>query len=222
MLVDDVPALSPQPGQTEKIRRDRSASFLRVLAPLGPDDILAFDDESRAEKCGFHAVLVHVVRDDASRSRSSRGFSGLEQISGEIGVHEHSASRLQHARRFGQTPLESLDAFEHVPAPDEVEGVVGLFDVLHDSLDDLDPVYESGFGDGNLGPGDVPLERVDRDPVRVVRLDEPDEVGRVPAADVEDPTAGARYSAATSKSSSGPRGFRLSSSNGYRPVCCPL
>src|SRR5205823_6814239 len=66
--------------------------------------------------------------------------------------------------------------------------IVGVRDLLDDPGRDLDPLTETSFVHCASGTLDVPVERVEADSSTVVGLHEPDQIARISASDVEDPT----------------------------------
>lgn len=84
--------------------------------------------------------------------------------------------RAQNAGDLGEAGVELLDDLDHVSAPHEVEGGVRIGNRVHRPLDDPDAGVQARPGDGLSRALDEAAHRVDPDPGRARRPNQPDQV----------------------------------------------
>ena len=150
--------------------------FLGMLTPLRADNVLALNVEMGVRKRLLHVVLDQVGRHVRQMSVHHRPLVGFQTVCHEVRIHEHVPGRLEDTSGLAQGRHELVDDLDDIAAPHEVEVVVGIGELLHDTPHDLDPLPQTGALDRRPGPLDVHFNRIDAHASRTRRLHEPDQM----------------------------------------------
>ncbi len=148
-VLDDAVAPAPKPRQSQQVARDGLRSFLRMLPPLRSDHILADECQPGTPERGLDRLFDEVRRHDREVLCEERGLLRLETFGGEDGGDEQVSARPKDTGGLGDRWLERLDDLDDISAPDDVEGAVGVRDVLHHPFDDLDSSLQVRCGAGS-------------------------------------------------------------------------
>src|SRR5436305_11125476 len=185
-LLDDVGALASESREPEERLRSRLRPFLRVFAPIGSDLIL--DDDL---KPGLGEGRLDVYGDEVVAHQrkvlpdQQFGLLRLQEVGGEDGEDDQASAKAENARHLSDPGVEVFDNLDHVPAPDEIERVVGERNVMHSAFDKLNSISKTGLADPLTRLFDETAQRIEPNASCAGSLNQLDQMRSVPAPHIE-------------------------------------